>query len=359
PVGSHSAWYLGTEIPHPEAPVASVDDESIFSGYHPATYYNRLVLLKGRYADKKPDTTELSFVKFLLELPFLSRDILNWYCIWRRGLDLYHTLQDPSPRTCISNVHVNTIVKALIDGPLNFDVELLHSALSGAGANEMVLIEVLLNRPHEELGLLKTAYLKTYGRELIDHLKEQGSKSLSSDLKTFTMLIFALKLERDPRSLIVDNAAVKSDVDFLVQALERKSDDGWHQFIEVFVNRSQRHLAAGITEFGQRPPRTSLSRAIKGSNPSGFEAALLFILHGCKAKRDGKGILRDAKLIEKTMAGLGTRDNVLVYRLIRAHWDATRFSAIRTAYRVRYGKRLVTRIAGDTSGIYRDALLLL
>ena len=39
-------------------------------------------------------------------------------------------------------------------------------------------------------------------------------------------------------------------------------------------------------------------------------------MHGAKSKRDGQGIWRDAKLIEKSMAGLGTRDTQLIYRFV-------------------------------------------
>jgi hypothetical protein len=39
-------------------------------------------------------------------------------------------------------------------------------------------------------------------------------------------------------------------------------------------------------------------------------------MHGAKSKRDGQGIWRDAKLIEKSMAGLGTRDAQLIYRFV-------------------------------------------
>ena len=39
-------------------------------------------------------------------------------------------------------------------------------------------------------------------------------------------------------------------------------------------------------------------------------------MHGAKSKRDGQGIWRDAKLLEKSMAGLGTKDAQLIYRFV-------------------------------------------
>ena len=79
------------------------------------------------------------------------------------------------------------------------------------------------------------------------------------------------------------------------------------------------------------------------------------------------------------MAGLGTRDQQLIYRwvprffpshclllirlflsifrLIRAHWNPARFEAIKDAYKRRYGKTLEHRVKGETSGAYRDLLI--
>jgi annexin A7/11 len=102
-------------------------------------------------------------------------------------------------------------------------------------------------------------------------------------------------------------------------------------------------------------------------------------MHGAKSKHDGQGFWRDAKLIEKSMAGLGTRDTqliyrlvplivcfcfcftdkdlILLYRLVRAHWDPNRLEAIKDAYRRRYGKPLEGRVKGETSGDYQKLLV--
>lgn len=45
-----------------------------------------------------------------------------------------------------------------------------------------------------------------------------------------------------------------------------------------------------------------------------MRTSLLFAVEGVKPKRDRKGIWRDAKMIDKAMVGLGTRDKQLVYR---------------------------------------------
>ena len=85
----------------------------------------------------------------------------------------------------------------------------------------------------------------------------------------------------------------------------------------------------------------------------------MYIIDGAKSKRDGEGAWRDAKLLEETMKGLGTQDDKLRYRVIRAHWNAKRFSAVKQAYQERYGKELDKRIDGDTSGNCREVLQLI
>ena len=99
-----------------------------------------------------------------------------------------------------------------------------------------------------------------------------------------------------------------------------------------------------------------------------MQMALVYIVHGVKPKRDRQGVWRDAKLLEKTMKGAGTRDMALTYRLIRTHWNPARMEAVKAAF-VEYRKHkaktfgpnkdwtLYARVKSETSGNY-EALLL-
>ncbi|KAF5376213.1 hypothetical protein D9615_008505 [Tricholomella constricta] len=87
--------------------------------------------------------------------------------------------------------------------------------------------------------------------------------------------------------------------------------------------------------------------------------SLLHIVEGVKPKRDGNGIWRDAKLIDKAMVGFGTRDTELVWRIVRAHWNPHRMAAIKEAYHNRTRKKLVDRVGKETSGSYKKLMLAL
>ena len=64
-----------------------------------------------------------------------------------------------------------------------------------------------------------------------------------------------------------------------------------------------------------------------------------------------------AKLLEDAMAGAGTKDTLLVGRVIRFHWDRNFMAHVVGAYRRRYGRDLGSRIRGETSGDYERLML--
>lgn len=70
------------------------------------------------------------------------------------------------------------------------------------------------------------------------------------------------------------------------------------------------------------------------------------------AEGDGQGVQRDAELLEAAMAGMGTKDERLIWRVVRGHWNRPRWEAVKNAYQQRYGKPLRRRIEGETSGKY-------
>ena len=83
-----------------------------------------------------------------------------------------------------------------------------------------------------------------------------------------------------------------------------------------------------------------------------MEDALLFQL-----RRGLDKYMHQAQLLEDAMAGAGTKDALLVARVVRAHWDRSNMANVRGAYEKRYHKDLGKRIKGETSGDYERMLL--
>jgi annexin A7/11 len=83
-----------------------------------------------------------------------------------------------------------------------------------------------------------------------------------------------------------------------------------------------------------------------------MEDALLFQL-----RRGMDKYMHQAALLEDAMAGLGTRDLLLVSRVVRFHWDRNNMANVRGAYEKRYRTNLAGRIRGETGGDYQQLLL--
>jgi len=66
--------------------------------------------------------------------------------------------------------------------------------------------------------------------------------------------------------------------------------------------------------------------------------------------------MRDALLLEDAMAGMGTKDHLLVNRVVRVHWDRNHLAQVKGAYQHRFRTGLVQRIKGETSGDYEKLL---
>lgn len=67
--------------------------------------------------------------------------------------------------------------------------------------------------------------------------------------------------------------------------------------------------------------------------------------------------MHQASLLEDAMAGMGTKDLLLVSRVVRFHWDRANMANVRSAYEKRYRTNLGSRIRGETSGNYERLLL--
>lgn len=83
-----------------------------------------------------------------------------------------------------------------------------------------------------------------------------------------------------------------------------------------------------------------------------MQDALLYQVRQAKDK-----YMHAAKLLEDSMKGMGTKDHLLVDRVVRYHWDHNVLDNVKGAYQQKYGKSLANRIHGETSGDYRRLML--
>lgn len=235
-------------------------------------------------------------------------------------------------------------LRAKVLGPVGYDAWLVHRACDGAGTHEDILNEVLLMRTNQEMYTLKEAYRSIYGKRMEDVV----SGDLS--LKTKRLFTMALQGSRMEDHLPVDPGMVQHDIKELKSAARGAGTDEI-KICGILTSRSTPHLQAISHQYG-----SSLSKMISSEFSGHMKDALLYITESLTS--NPPGVARDAALLEESMKGMGTKDERLIYRLFRAHWNRQRFEMVKRIYRDTQSKRgLAKRIDGETSGDYKRFLL--
>ncbi|KAJ4480339.1 hypothetical protein C8R41DRAFT_798870 [Lentinula lateritia] len=313
----------------------------IAAGYDPSMDIDKI-----RKATKGIGTDETALIAVLAHLGSLPIASLSAAFKARTGKTLVEVLDSETSGYFGETLH------GLVQGPLWHDAELARSAIQGAGTDELLLTEVIADLTPSDRQNLFMAYRMRYGRDL--------QADIRNDLSAKTERLFTMMISSNPPpdNVAVNFQQVEHDVKALYKAGQGKIGTDEITFCDIIINRSKPHLAALCDAYGRK--YKSLTKVIKSEFSGHMRQTLLFILEGAKPKHSmefGPGVWRDAKMLEKSMKGLGTKDKQLVRRIIRYHWDRPRFEAIKAAYQKKYRKSLEGRIAGETSGDYKKLLV--
>jgi len=233
----------------------------------------------------------------------------------------------------------------LARGPLLADVHNLYEAMSGAGTKEVVLNDILLGRSNADMQAIKSAFQQTFGRSLESMVKGDLS------MKTERHFRIVLAANRDEDSVPVDPRKTDEYVTQLYQATEAKMGTDEVLVCEIMSHRNNDQLRAIAHAYKQKF-RRDLEDVIKSEFSGHMKDALLFQLREAVDK-----YMHAANLLEESMAGMGTKDHLLVARTIRFHWDRNYLANVKAAYQQRYRQSLAGRISGETSGDYKKLML--
>lgn len=264
---------------------------------------------------------------------------------------LRQTYERNHRRNLIADIQSETsswFEKALVSlarGPLLSDVHALHDAMTGPGTKEVVLNDVLLGRSNADMKAIKSAYYHTFHDKLEDIVKGDLS------MKTERHFMIVLGATRAEDAAPVDPRQVDDDVMQIYKATEGKMGTDEILVCSILSTRNDNQIRAIAHTYRQKFNK-DLEKVIKSEFSGHMEDALLFQLRNATDK-----YMHAAKLLEDSMAGMGTKDHLLVSRTIRYHWDRNTLNNVKGAYQQRYGKSLGKRIYGETSGDYRRTLL--
>ncbi|KAH6856391.1 annexin-like protein [Chaetomium sp. MPI-CAGE-AT-0009] len=234
---------------------------------------------------------------------------------------------------------------ALARGPLLNDVHLLCEAMSGIGTKEKALNDVLLSRSNADINAIKGEYHRVFHRRLEDDVRGDLS------LKTERHFMIVLQAQRAEDAAPIIKAEIDRDVNDLYNATEAKMGTDEMKVCSILSTRNDNQLRAIAYEYQQKYAR-SLEDVIRKEFSGHMEDALLFQLRSGVDK-----YMHQATLLEDAMAGAGTKDYLLVSRIVRFHWDRNHMANVRGAYEKRYHRNLASRIKGETSGDYERLML--
>ncbi|KAI1435305.1 hypothetical protein GGR50DRAFT_335693 [Xylaria sp. CBS 124048] len=233
---------------------------------------------------------------------------------------------------------------SIIRGPLLHDVHLLHTAVDGPGTKEKILNDVLLGRSNADIQAIKDTYRRIFNKSLESDIKGDLS------MKTERHFMIVLDGNRAEDSAPVIPQAIDQEVMEIYKATEGKLGTDEMLVCSILSTRNDNQIRTIRHVYAQKFKRP-LEDVIKREFSGHMKEALLYQLQHATDK-----YMHAATLLEDTMSGLGTKDQLLVARVVRYHWDRLTLENVKGAYRQRYHKSLTSRIRGETSGDYRTLM---
>ncbi|KAF9883629.1 hypothetical protein FE257_003136 [Aspergillus nanangensis] len=235
---------------------------------------------------------------------------------------------------------------AVIEGPLAHDASSARDAVQGMGTKEWLLDDVLLGRSNADISAIKSAYEHTYRRSL--------QKDVEGDLsfKTLSLFNLILRASRHEESFPVDPRTIEEEARAIHSATASMRNNV-EEVCSIFARSSDNELRAINQAFNNRY-HASLEKHIEKEFSGHMKDALLHMLRTALDPA-----MRDAVLLEECMKGMGTKDEKLVVRVVRVHWNRQHLEAVKRAYQHKFGKDLISRVRSETSGDYQRLMVAL
>ncbi|KAM7535600.1 hypothetical protein Aperf_G00000097475 [Anoplocephala perfoliata] len=218
----------------------------------------------------------------------------------------------------------------------------LRKAMKGAGTDENVLVQVISVASNQEIQQIKQAYKDLFDKDLVRDITGETSGDFQR------ILVAILQAQRDEGARI-DQNQVEIDVDTLYESGEGRRGTEEAKFTQIFASRSFPHIKEIAKVYVDRHQKT-LIEAIKSETSGSYRDMLISIV----------GYAEDhielyAQWINKSMAGVGTRDEDLIRLILsRAEID---LEDIKEVYQRMTKKLLTSAIQSETSGDYKRMLI--
>jgi annexin A7/11 len=230
-------------------------------------------------------------------------------------------------------------------GPLVSDCYNLMDAMKGLGTKEVILDDILIGRSNADINAIKQKYQELFHRTLEADLKSD----LSAATEQMYMMIIAARRTEDSHP--VNPQEIEQAVTELQSGMGGFVGKNTAQICQILTSKNDAQIKA-IAQLYQQRYQKSLDTQIKSSFSGHMEDALRLLVARATNRAEAEAIR-----LEESMAGLGTKDNLLVQRVVRCHWNQQFMSAVSAEFKRVVKKDLVKRIEGETRGDYEKLMV--
>jgi annexin A7/11 len=254
-------------------------------------------------------------------------------------------------RSLITDLEKETsgyFAKGLVEiarGPLVSDCYNLMEAMKGAGTKEVILDDILVGRSNADITAIKEKYQQLFRRTLENDLKAD----LSAGTEQMYMMIAAARRAEDSHPVIPQE--IEQAVTELQAGMGGFASKNVAQVCQILTSKNDAQIKATAAAYEQRF-RKSMDSVIKSAFSGHMEDALRLLLARAINRAEAEAVR-----LEDAMAGLGTKDNLLVQRVVRCHWDQQFMNAVSAEFKRVVKKDLVKRIEGETRGDYERLMV--
>jgi len=230
-------------------------------------------------------------------------------------------------------------------GPLVSDCWNLKEATRGMGTKEVVLDDILIGRSNADMIAIKEKYQQLFKTTLEADLKAD----LSAATEQMYMMIIAARRAEDSHP--VNPQEIEQAVTELQAGMGGFAGKNAPQVCQILTSKNDAQIKAIAQSYQQRFQK-SLDSVIKSAFSGHMEDALRLLIARATNRAEA-----EATRLEDAMAGMGTKDNLLVMRVIRCHWNQQFMTAVSNEYKRVYKKDLIKRIEGETKGDYERLMV--
>ncbi|KAG5885525.1 hypothetical protein JTB14_022015 [Gonioctena quinquepunctata] len=238
--------------------------------------------------------------------------------------------------------HFEEVILALLKDPVEFQVEELHNAISGAGTDDCTIVEILSIHDNEEVLQIASKYQELYESTLEEDIRDDESGTLKR-------LLVSLSTGNRDESNAVDRNAAIVDAQALYDAGEGTFGTEESVFNVILCQRSRRQAKLIFEEY-----ESMIGHPIEEAIDSEFSGTTKDAIMGLvTCLKDRRTYL--ATRLHDAMSGMGTTDKTLIRIIVsRSEID---LQDIKNAYQAKYEISLAERISNDSSGDYSKMLL--